>query len=459
MHFDAMRVLGYKFIESKLFQYIALILIVFISYNLIIKVVSSIILTPLFFIITSILATRGLGSKIFELQVTNAVLIIFYGIFLWSYGVYSQDSELAVYYLPLLQQEASWNPVIYGGMPLFFVVAKMTEGVTGLTPESTIIYLRFVLLIMTVHSMQKFFLSVSGGALKKENSGVYFASIFLILDYSFSFLTMGDQLKQLMGMPFFLYALSAMINRKYLIFIAMTCVSIISHHLYIPLIFVSLLIYWFSKFFICRKTYFLLLIPLVIPLLAILAQKIVGDADYWGDKLNHPVDTGLLEGFILKPGVILATLYYLVFLFMFWRLSKKLNYNRKIMFVLLQIIILFSLSKVNIVGISFAEPARFYAMLSPFMAIAITVLFLYVRPSARIFILLFVIIYNILPMQFGVKAKNYYLSRIGQSLLDSLDTVFNQDERLLMFILITIAFITSLVLVSGLIKNSSRSSC
>lgn len=387
------------------------------------------------------------------------LFICFYmGLYLWDTNIYDSNSEIVVYYLPMLSIEESLDTHTYDGMPLFFYFARNMMKLTNMTAESIIIYLRFLLYATTIYASIHFWNSINLNVPKKimANNSHYIA-VFLSLDYTFTFLTVSDQFKQFLGMPFYIFMLASLVKRKNIPTAIFSCIAMFSHHLYIPLILLTLFIYFISNRRVLCKINVLLVVPLLIFASVITLQYLIVDVDYWADRIRYTVPIGVFDSYINAPGAIAAVTYYIC-IFISFKYVCGLFFNKDITFVILLPWILFLFSKLNVIGVAFVEPARLYAMMSPFVAIMAAYIFIKINRLFRILFLAMYISYNFIMTYISSLHSNVSLDVLNLPLSEHYSHIYNSDSKLIMLLFATISifFIIKFIVYSAKFSFSHR---
>ena len=312
------------------------------------------------------------GSRRMYLSIILATLAIVVGVFMFPADLAVRPSEIYYYYVPKMSGEYLWAGDI-SEMPLWFYVAKCVAWFEPNSKENVVILTRMIFLTVTVGAM----MASTQRLIPHSPAGVY-ASIFLLLDFTFSFLILGDQFKQLAGQPFFIIFLYAIIEQKKITAVLMAVLASLSHALYIPLTLTSLAILLVSRYKGIKNAQIVIAAVIVgfIPLFALTVQYLMSDFAYWGDKTSHPVPTGLINGLIYAPGAAIQLIYYIVVIIFCRRLTRDKATANLFNFSFLYLVAIIALSKINILGISMAEPARFHSFASPIVAIVMGATFM-----------------------------------------------------------------------------------
>ena len=357
-----------------------------------------------------------------------------------------KNSELFNYYQPLFDIKATWDPSVYMGSPLLFQFVAGVKNMVNLSDDGVIVITRFLFIILTTLAVRRLYVAIfnqatvsnhakSNVTLRTVELSAHLTGIFFLFDYTFSYLIASDQLKQLIGMPFLVLAVTYLLEKRRLLFVLFSFLSVASHYLFGPVLLIAYLLKLVVNWRFFKSKYSMIFLPLVALLSVVLVKAILEGMTFFGDKVNHPVPTGLMDGLLFRPGAMLAVAYYLFFILTLCIYAKKDYANPRLKFILMLVVLMLGFSKVNILGVQFVEPARFYSLISPFFAILVTRVYLLSRTNFdRTAIISAVILYNCLPMQFGEK-HNHLLSVLSEPAIGIYEINLNQEFSLTILII------------------------
>lgn len=209
---------------------------------------------------------------------------------------------------------------------------------------------------------------------KQRNIFILLAVFFFIFDWNTSYLLIGDQYRNFLAQVFFIYFLSALIEERPKKLLFYGILSIATHWAYLLLLILSLSTYLFAKKCNIRRYVFIFL-----PAIAIMCGYLYKEIflylyrDHYEYINASHVRLGILDGLLLRPGVLLALLIHLFSLAAIWYKLNEINKNVFLKFCVLMFLFLFGLSKFAVVlSSNFIEPNRFYMVFSPLLAIVLT---------------------------------------------------------------------------------------
>ena len=191
-------------------------------------------------------------------------------------------------------------------------------------------------------------------------------------DWNNSFLLVGDEFRNFLAQIFYIYFISALFLKKYKIAVLYFSLILLSHWAYLLLLFMN----W-GVFLICQKFNLRKYQVVLIPFLAIFFAYIYKEgiifyfspAHYWYLNTSN-IKKGLIEGFLHRPGVILATVIHLFTITLIFKNTNKINQTPIIKFFAVMFLILFGLSKYGVLlSDNFIESTRFYIIFAPYLAI------------------------------------------------------------------------------------------
>ena len=366
--------------------------------------------------------------------------LFFVALLMFDYQIFVTKSEISVYYIPLLQDPPTWEILRYQGMPLFFVIFGTLKEALGISEVSIVILARVVITALTMLATMQMARILAPQGSTKSAIGILAlnAPLFLLMDYTFSVLTIGDQFKQALGTPFFLFYINGTLNKRRILPIAFAFAAIASHHVFLPLILIFQIARMYSQWFkLTTRT--LILAFLSVASSSILVQLAVSGVNYWGDRVNHPVPTGPLDALLLAPGAILATTFYLyVFI--------KVIHARKLLpggfaEVFLTTFVLFSVSKVNILGVSFIEPARMYSLMAPFTAVFLAILVHFFGEFRATALTILAILYNFILVEIAASSQFSFFVFVTSEVSNHLVLALNDDRKLgLLCVLVALVY-------------------
>lgn len=407
-----------------------------------------------FLIMMSLFLAMVLGNKLLTLKAISLVLFIFFGILMWPSEV-PETSELGNYYFPLFDIEASWNPFVYMGGPLLFQFVAGVKNMVDISNEGVIVITRLLFIILTTLAVRRLYVAMFDQAALSNcpsrhakhlsvNINAHMAGIFFLLDYTFSYLIAGDQLKQLIGMPFSILAVVFLLEKRIWLFLLFSFLSILSHYLFVAVFLIVCLSKSTVRWRLFRRRYSLALLPLGAFFSVVIVKSFLAGMNFIGDKVNHPVPSGLLDGLLMRPGAIIALIFYLFFILSFCIYAKEDFKNPRLKFILMLVALLFGFSKVNILGIQFVEPARIYSLIAPFFAILVTRVYLLSRTSFdRLMLICAIVLYNFMYIQVG-EANNHLISLLSRSVFEIYERNLNQ-EFILTLVAVGIIFVIPLL--------------
>ncbi len=397
-----------------------------------------------------------------SLLLTVSIIV---GLLYWRYSVNLIESEVAVHYLHFLGfNEYNWSPSFYGGMPLFYNFAVLVKNSLMLSPESTIILFRYVWVLFSALSLVYTYSSLFPLQFHKARliyvSGGVLAAVLLLADFTYSYLLFGDQFKQAFGMPFWFLFVAFMARGKTSCALIAAVIAVLAHHLFVIIVPVSFVFYQISKRWVrfsWRSAIALALISIISILLVQFVVTNVLAPNFFRDKLNHPVPTGFPDAFLLAPGAILATVFYLWVIFLFLRAKTLLRQNFRFRFVVIFFISLFVGSKVNLFGVVFVEPARFYSLMAPFAALGLAHILGAYKAIHRWTIICFILAYNAAFLEFARQSIRPLSGLIFTGILDANTSIFYNDISLIIYCAsITMTLIIFYVFRSVAVAASNR---
>jgi hypothetical protein len=371
-----------------------------------------------------------------------------FSVLLWPYSIYLEYSEITVHYFKFINLGLyNWNIDYYAGMPLFYNLAIFSQKLFGLDNGNTISLLRFAIFILNLFAIKY--------AIKKESNInpiyiVYLSIILLSTDFASTYQSFGDQFKNVLGMPFWIASVIFFKNKRKLLFIASSFVAILSHHIFIPMIFISIIFLIYSKKIknITFTHVFILSLFIIFGIIILKYLIEYFSIGFWGDKLSANTVIGIIDALMTKPGNILAISFYLLIITLLIKDKFLLNNSHLYRFSVLMIISLFVVSKINLINIEFVGATRLYLMMSPWIAISLAYTLHSRWRNYRYIILSVYFLYNLLLVEFSSGSISPIKLMFHSSLFDIFTLNFNSSISII-FSLLSIIFLVFFV---GLLK-------
>jgi hypothetical protein len=398
------------------------------------------------------------------------ILSLIFGYFQFPFYIHTDvQSEIFRYYvLPINNMDGNLKDLPTDVMPLYFYAVFCLKTLLLLDTENAIILSRYLISLFTLIAYRKILLIVLAEERQRGHSQsiniIVYALFFYMLDHTVSWLMWVDQFRNATGNVFYLFFIFALFRKQLLVMSVFAVVAVLSHKQYIFLIPSTFLIYYISHHKITKNITFYFYLPLGVLILAgVMSELIVPvvNEHNWlslRGRFSHDVNLGFYDALINKPGVILATSFYGFVLILFFALFNNLKNVLILRFSLIYFLIFFVLSKINVLGISFVEPARLYYTFSPFLCLLLAWSMKYVSWNIRILAVSAYIGYNFLLLNFSKETIQPTLTMLFTSIFDFVEHFHGGELDAFVKMLMIIIFCLGAIFVVKLLKELNTKS-
>ena len=212
--------------------------------------------------------------------------------------------------------------------------------------------------------------------LKHRKLFISVALLLFIFDWNNSYLLIGDAYRSLFGQVFFFFFLVRLFTKNYFGMAIFALLSIFCHWGYLALYPLTLLLYQIALH-LKLKRYMILGIPLVALILGFTYKEFCHYhyLPIYEKIENSVLQKGFLDGFLYRPGVLLASVIHFFCIGLLWKKVEKINIVPFAKFCAITFLFIWGLSKFGVVlNENFIEPNRLYIIFSPFMCILLAYL-------------------------------------------------------------------------------------
>lgn len=372
-------------------------------------------------------------------------VVYVFGVFFWPYEQLAHGEAYAFYVSLLENPFRSAGDLVSGiTQPGYFALAKFLQSVFPLDSTGVVLFIRVIALagivietgLLAIGMARRY---IPLNAQKHWRIGTLSVWL-LIMDFTFSYHIVGDQFRQLLGMWFFLMSIRIYVRKGLSIWsifaglIALMCHKMF--YFFLPFLFlVGVYNSYFAKNRIGRW-----LVAACLSIFGLIIGKELFSyiVPQIRDEVNYVKDLGIWAGLVTKPGVWVAIAHY-SFIF-YWLIKNKRSWVGFHLPVVIfgYMLILFFMSKVNILGISFVEPARIYSIMAPFTAVLLSFVWYISSSSGKLLLVSEYFTYNLVMNNFSGGHFLPLLILVDTSLLDVLDVNFGGDALLFKLTLFSI---------------------
>jgi len=257
---------------------------------------------------------------------------------------------------------------------------------------------------------------------------VFFAIFIFAFDWHSSFLLIGNSFRNALGQVFYVFFLLYLLRNQKLRYVPLGIATFLSHKMFLLAVPITFLLFKglrfvkkFSRLFIFF--FFPIASVVFIRLLQFGARhlNILG----FGDKFFHPVSTGA-EVLGAGIGIWLILIFHAFILVFLYKLFPTLKQKDILFFNAIVLMVNLIASKVNIVGIRFVEPTRFYYFMGPYLALIGAYFLTRVKPKNLILpTLLLWAGYNFALINFSKQAIASTIQLVGKPIFDFWEFYFN----------------------------------
>lgn len=399
------------------------------------------------------------------------ILSIIYGFLQFPYSIHSDvESEIVRYYvLPLNKMDISIDSLASDVMPLYYYAVFYLKKIFSLETENAIILSRYFIALFSLIALRKLVLAIAEekGEYTQINSVkvIGYALFFYVLDHTVSWLMWVDQFRNATGNVFYLFFVYSLFKKKNWGIIIFSILSIFSHKQYIVLIPFTIFLYFISNYKISTKNSFYVILPLLVVCLMVfvsnLVVPVINEYNWFSlrGKFSHSsVNLGIYEAFLSKPGVVLATAFYLSILLILFSLLGHIKNSHILRFSFMYFLIFFVISKVNILGIGFVEPARVYYTFSPFLCVLLAWSMCYVSSHFRVLVLVSYVTYNFLLLNFSKESIQSTLIMASTSWFDIVEHLYGGNLIFFIKVLLIIIFVFMAIILVKMLREINISS-